>query len=206
MVQPPGDAPGVIEIGVCYSGNPSLLDQALAPLRAIGQPLSDTVAPVDYVALQRAGDMTDPRTITGYVKSGFIRRLGPELVTAIIDGFRPDPRRTTMLFFQQSSGAIARVRPDATAFSQRDAFANMLAASVWPFGEDGSEHIRATREYWSGLERFTYGFYVNDLEPDATAASIQATYQQNHERLVAVKNRYDPTNLFRMNANVKPTV
>jgi hypothetical protein len=206
MVQPPGDAPGVIEISVCYSGNPSLLSQALAPLRAIGRPLSDTVGPVDYVALQRSGDYTDPRAITGYVKSGFVRRLGPDLVTAIVDGFRPDPRRTTALFFQQASGAIARVAPDATAFSQRDAFANMLALASWRFGEDGTEHIQATREYWSGLERFTYGFYVNDLEPDMTAAAIQSTYRQNHERLVAVKNRYDPTNLFRMNANVKPTV
>jgi FAD/FMN-containing dehydrogenase len=206
MVQPPGDAPGVIDIGVCYSGSASLLGRALAPLRAIGRPLTDTIGPMDYVALQRAGDMTDPRTITGYVKSGFIRRLEPDLVDAVVDGFRPDPRRTTALFFQQSTGAISRVSPDATAFSQRDALANMVAASMWPFGQDGSEHIAATRAYWSTLERFTYGFYVNDLEPDETAARIQATYRQNYERLVAVKNRYDPTNLFRMNANVKPTV
>ncbi|HSJ15638.1 MAG TPA: BBE domain-containing protein, partial [Longimicrobiales bacterium] len=96
--------------------------------------------------------------------------------------------------------------PEATAFVQRDAFANLLTAVGWRFGEDPAEHIAAARAYWSRLEPFTHGFYVNDLEPDHTAAAIQANYRQNHARLVAVKNRYDPTNLFRLNANVKPSV
>jgi hypothetical protein len=82
----------------------------------------------------------------------------------------------------------------------------MLATSAWPFGQDGAAHMQAIREYWSSLERFTHGFYVNDLELDHNAAAIQANYRANHDRLVAVKNQYDPTNLFRMNANVKPTV
>jgi hypothetical protein len=127
-------------------------------------------------------------------------------VTALVDGFPADPGRMTSVFFQMSGGAIARVAPDATAFPQRDVFANMLSMSAWPFGQDGSAHMQAIREYWSTLEPFTHGFYVNDLETEHTAAAIQANYRANHDRLVAVKNRYDPTNLFRMNANVKPTV
>jgi hypothetical protein len=111
----------------------------------------------------------------------------------------------TALFFQVGGGAIARVPPDATAFAQRDIFANMLTISGWRFGDDPTEHIQATRAYWSELEPHTNGFYVNDLVPDATVAAIQANYRQNHERLVAVKNQYDPTNLFRLNANVKPS-
>jgi hypothetical protein len=82
----------------------------------------------------------------------------------------------------------------------------MLTAASWRFGvDDPTDHIAATREYWTALEPFTHGFYVNDLELEATAAAIQANYRQNHERLVAVKNTYDPGNLFRLNANVKPT-
>jgi FAD/FMN-containing dehydrogenase len=206
MAQPPGEQPGVVFFGVCYSGPQSGLEKALAPLRSLGTPLADQVGPIDYCALQRSGDSNDPRAEGLYLKGGFIMGLGPELISAIVDGFRPDPRRMSLLFFQQGGGAIARVPAEATAFAQRDIFANMLVLNGWRFGEDATDHIQAAREHWNELERFTYGFYVNDLLPDATAAAIQANYRQNHARLVQVKNQYDPTNLFRMNANIRPTV
>jgi FAD/FMN-containing dehydrogenase len=206
MAQPPGGAPGAVVVPVVYSGAPNGLDRAMAPLRALGKPLADTVGPMDYPALQRSGDLSDPRAQGVYLKTGFIPRLAGDLASAIVDSFPADPSRMTALFFQMGGGAIARVSPDATAFSQRDVFANMLATSAWPFGQDGAAHMQAIREYWSSLERFTHGFYVNDLELDHNAAAIQANYRANHDRLVAVKNQYDPTNLFRMNANVKPTV
>jgi hypothetical protein len=205
MVQPPQGEAGVIMVPVCYCGEPGGLDRALAPLRALGTPLTDNIRPMDYTALQRSGDVSDPRAQGIYLKAGFIPRLDGDLVAAIVDGFPAHPSRMTSIFFQMGGGAIARVPSTATAFSQRDIFANMLAVSAWPIDQDGSAHMQAIREYWGSLERFTHGFYVNDLEPDHTAAAIQANYRANHDRLVAVKNTYDATNLFRMNANVKPT-
>lgn len=204
LVQPPGGEPGIIAIEVCYCGPESGADHALDPLRALGTPLSNTVGPMAYTALQRSGDVDDPRALGFYLKGGFIPRLGPDLVAAILEGFPGHRSRMTSIFFQQSGGAIQRVAPDATAFSQRDVFSNMLMVSGWRFGEDASAHMQAIREYWAKLEPFTHGFYVNDLEPEHTAATIRENYRQNHDRLVAVKNRYDPTNLFRMNANVRP--
>jgi FAD/FMN-containing dehydrogenase len=206
MVKPPGDEPGVAVVEVCWSGEEAGVERALAPIRALGTPLADGAKPIDYVALQKSGDIQDPRAMAAYLKSGFIPDLSRQLIDAMIDEFRPDPRRATVAFFQLGGGAIARVAPNATAFSQRDAFANLLATAVWPFGQDGAMHIQETRQYWSKLEPFTHGFYVNDLDPDMTAAVIQANYRQNHDRLVTVKNRYDPRNLFRLNANVKPTM
>jgi FAD/FMN-containing dehydrogenase len=206
MAQPPGEQPGVVLFDVCYSGPESGLEEALAPLKSLGTPLADGVKPVDYRALQKSGDSDDPRSEGLYLKGGFIPRLGPELVTAIVDGFRPDPRRSTVLFFQPGGGAIARVPVESTAFPHRDIFANMLVLNGWRFGEDATDHIQAARDHWKQLERFTYGFYVNDLLPDASAAAIQANYRQNLQRLVKVKNQFDPTNLFRMNANIPPTV
>jgi hypothetical protein len=206
LSQPPGGEAGATVVDLCYCGEDGALDAALAPLRALGTPLADTVAPMDYTVVQRSGDVEDPRALGMYLKGGFIPRLGADLVSAIVDGFPAHPSRMTAIFFQQSGGAIARVAPDATAFSQRDVFANMLTMSGWRFGEEPSAHMQAIRDYWSTLERFTHGFYVNDLEPDHTTAAIQANYRANHDRLVAVKNTYDPTNLFRMNANVQPTV
>jgi FAD/FMN-containing dehydrogenase len=206
MAIPPGGAAGVVAFPVCYSGPPRDVERVLAPLRALGTPVADTVAAMDYVAVQRSGDISDPRAQAVYLKSGFIPAMPRELVTAIVDRFQGHPARGTAIFFQLGGGAIGRVPADATAFAQRDIFANMLSAVDWRMGDDGAQHIQWIRQYWAGLEPFTHGFYVNDLEADATAAAIQANYRQNHDRLVAVKNKYDPKNLFRLNANVKPTV
>ena len=82
----------------------------------------------------------------------------------------------------------------------------ILASVAWPHGADPSAHIAWCRQYWTELEPFTYGFYTNDEDNDLTAQQIASNYRTNLERLVAVKNRYDPNNLFRLNANVVPTV
>ena len=206
VAQPPGGAPGVTGFAVCYSGRPGQADRALAPLRAIGTPLVDDVAPMDYVALQRSGDIDDPRARAQYLKSGFIPEMPTGLVDAIVDGFEGAPGRTTQLIFQQSGGAIARTPADAAAFSQRDAIANMIAAVDWPAGSEAAEHIEWIRGFWEPLEPYTTGFYVNDASPDATRMATVQAYRQNHTRLVQVKNRYDPGNLFRLNSNVEPTV
>ena len=206
MLQPPGGPPGMVGFGVCYSGPPSRADRALAPVRRLGTPVVDGVTGMDYVALQRAHDSDDPRAVAQYLKSGFVAEIPADLVTAIVEGFEGHPQRHTQLVFQQSGGAIGRVAPGATAFPQRDAQANMLASVGWPHGSDPSGHIAWCRQFWTELEPFTHGFYSNDGDPDATVQAVASNFRQNLERLVAVKNRYDPSNLFRLNANVEPTV
>jgi FAD/FMN-containing dehydrogenase len=206
MFVPGGGGAAMALFGVCYSGPPGEADRVLAPLRRLGTPLADTVQPIDYVALQRSGDMDDPRASGQYVKSGFVAETPDALISAMIDNIEQHPTRMTQVFFQQSGGAINRVATDATAFAQRDVIANMLCFVNWRHGEDPADHIQWIREYWQRLDRFTHGFYVNDIEDEHTAADVRANYRRNHERLVAVKNRYDPMNLFRLNANVQPTV
>ncbi len=204
MVAPPGGADGIVSLSACYSGPPSEAARALDPIRRLGQPLADTIGPIDYAALQRSGDTTDPRAMGSYLKSGFTTRITPELITTILQGFEPHPGRATLLFTQHCGGAIARVAPEAAAFAQRDAQHNLLTAVAWKSGDDSAPHMRWARQFWSTVERFTTGFYVNEVA-DESAGVINANYRQNYQRLVAVKNKYDPTNLFRLNANVKPT-
>jgi FAD/FMN-containing dehydrogenase len=206
IMHPPGGVEGMAYLDVVYCGPPERAERALAPIRAL-RPAADDIGPIDYVALQRSGDISDPRAIAMYVKSGFLQSMPDGLVSAIVEGLRPHPGRVTTVAFQQSGGAISRVSPGATALSQRDARGNMLAFVGWPNdGSDPSEHVAYIREFWTALEPFTYGFYVNDLETEMTAAQVQANYRGNFERLVQVKNRYDPQNLFRLNANIQPTV
>jgi FAD/FMN-containing dehydrogenase len=201
---PPGGADGLAGFEVCWSGPHEEAERALAPIRRLGTPLVDEVRAMDYLAIQRSGDISDPRAQGMYIKSGFVPGITPELVRAIVEPFRGHPARATVLFLQQSGGAIARVAPDATAFPQRDVLGNMLCIVGWRHGDDPREHVRWIQEYWGGLEPHTQGFYTNDLEVEHSAYAIQINYRQNHERLVAVKNRYDPRNLFRLNANVAP--
>ena len=204
LVIPPGGREGNIYLEVCYSGAAKDLDAAIAPIRKLGTPASENLRAVDYVEAQRANDTGDNRAIASYLKGGFVSKFSPDLAGAIVDNMVGDPKRTTILFFQHCGGATNRVAENATAFAQRDALANMMAVTAWRAGEEAGPHIESTRKYWAALEPYTRGFYVNDLAREVTAAEINANFRGNHSRLVEVKKKYDPTNLFRLNANVKP--
>jgi hypothetical protein len=204
MTAPAGGKDGSFVIHVCYSGAASDADRVLAPLRKLGTPLADTIKPVDYVQLQRAWDNTDPRNEGEYLKSGFINDFPPPLVSALIDGFQADPQRATTVFFQHSGGAIGRVAPDATAFPHRRSRLNMFAVVTWGLEHEAAPHVKYVKDYWSALQPFTDGYYTNEVANEAQRL-VDANYQGNIERLVQLKNKYDPGNLFRLNANVKPT-
>jgi FAD/FMN-containing dehydrogenase len=205
MELPPGGGDGVVGLNICYSGPAAGADAALAPIRKLGTPTADDIKTTDYVALQRAHDMTDPRAVGMYLKGGFVSAIPKNLVDVILDGFEAHPARSTQVFFQHSGGAIGRVANDATAFAHRNAKANLMALVGWKFGDDPSEHTRWIKQYWATLEPFTDGFYTNDTDPNLPAVAVDANYGENYPRLVKLKNQYDPTNLFRLNANVKPT-
>jgi FAD/FMN-containing dehydrogenase len=205
MMLPAGGAPGIVELEVCYSGPREKADAALAPLRKLGKPERDTIGVNDYLHVQRWNDSDDSRAIASYLKGGFITQMPGKLVSAIVDNFEGHPARTTVLFFQHCGGAASRRDEGATAFAQRNSVANMMAVSAWRQGtEDVSVHMQATRKYWSTLEPFTHGFYVNDLAREATSKDINENFRGNYQRLLAIKKTYDPTNLFRLNANVQP--
>lgn len=200
---PPG-GDRVCGVSVCYSGPPAGLDRLLAPIRGLATPLNDGVRPIEYVELQASTDEKDPRALGTYVKSGFTSEFSADMVRAVVEGIRPDPARATMFLTQHSGGAIGRVPTEATAFAHRYARFNTLAIVAWPAATDGAPHMAWARGYWASIERFTRGFYTNEVADESTAV-INANYGSNYRRLVEVKNRYDPTNLFRLNANVRPT-
>lgn len=201
---PVGSADGVVMLHACYSGPREKAEKVLAPLYKAGTPVKDGIRPIDYVAIQRSHDNLDPRNHAEYLKSGFINEFPDALVEVIAENFEGFVERGTMLLFQHSGGAIGRVPVDATAFAQRRSLANMLFFVEWPLAESPDQHIAYLREQWSRLEPFTDGWYSNEVHDEA-ARVVDRNYQGNHARLVQVKDRYDPGNLFRLNANVLPS-
>jgi len=194
-----------VGIHACYSGPPANAENVLAPLRKLGTPIADTITAMDYVAIQRSWDNADPRNEGEYLKSGFINDFPSELVDSLIDGFEPDQDRKTTVFFQHSGGAIGRTPANATAFAHRKSQHNMFAVVSWSLDQDRTPHVKYIRDYWNGLAHHTDGYYTNESS-DEPASKVHANYQGNFERLLALKNRYDPGNLFRLNANIVPTV
>lgn len=197
-----GKPPGVV-ISVVWSGDPARTEDIFAPIRKAGTVVNESVAPMDYVALQRSGDYDDPRAFSGYMKSGFTGVLTPGLIDNLVDNFDAAPNRATRVIFQQSGGIIGRVAPEATAFAHRESKHNMLSFVSWKFGEDGADHVRYIKSHWANLEKYTQGFYTNDLFGEGQEV-VNANYRGNYQRLVKVKKAYDPGNLFRLNANIRP--
>jgi len=189
---------------VCYSGPAKDFEKVMAPIRTLGKPVFESIAPVDYVAIQRSWDDTDPRNDGKYMKAGFIDDFPPDLVDKLIDNFESHPDRDTQVYFQQSGGAIGRVAADATAFAHRKSAANMISFVTWDADDDATPHVDYIRKYWNSVEDYTDGWYTNEIS-DETQQMQHANYQGNFERLLKVKKQYDPGNLFRLNSNIDPT-
>lgn len=204
VAYPAGGRTPVCGFDVCWSGASRDAERVLAPLRAVGTPLRDSVRAIDYVALQRSSDQTDPRSLGNYTKSGFTTEIGDATIDAILRGLTSDPKRSGIVYFQHCGGAIERVDAAATAFPFRYAKQNMMVFSSWKAGEDSAAPIAWAREFWKTLEPATRGFYINEVGGDEGAARLNANYLGNYPRLAQVKRRYDPRNLFRLNANITP--
>jgi len=200
-----GKEDGIAILHACYSGPESEAAKVLAPIYKAGTPVNDGIKSIDYVALQSSWDNTDPRNTGSYLKSGFVNNIPDTLVSTITQNFKAYNERGTTMFFQHSGGAIGRVPAGATAFAHRKSVANMFAVVEWPLAESRDSHVRYIKEYWKDFEPFIDGWYTNEIA-DHADKSVNKNYQGNFARLLKVKNKYDPTNLFRLNANVKPTV
>jgi FAD/FMN-containing dehydrogenase len=198
---PAGGEDGVCGVNLCYSGPAEKADAVLAPIRKVGTAILDTVTSIDYVELQRSGDNADPRQVGEYLKSGFVNEIPNALIDNLVNEFQQHPDRDFVIFFQHSGGAIGRVPTEATAFAHRKSVANLLCFLSWDLAIDGAPHVAYLKDYWSKVERYTDGYYTNEVSNEPQAV-VNSNYQGNFERLLKVKQKYDPINLFRLNANI----
>jgi FAD/FMN-containing dehydrogenase len=194
-----------IAVEAVWSGNPKDADKALGTLRSVAKPLADTVKMIPYTSFQKRGDNSNRHGIRQYMKSGLVSDFSEALVDEVIEIYRPNPMAN--FFFMQAGGAVSRVKPTDTAFPHRSAHCNMMCWNKWfdpETSKQRAQRIADVKADWAILEPFTHGFYVN-LNDDSEKKT-HSNYGSNYGRLVEVKNKYDPTNLLKLNANIQPTI
>ena len=201
------DGPPVFAVAGCYCGALSDGEKVLQPLRKFGSPIADAFAPLSYIQMQSMFEAFFPPGRYVYTKSNFFRDLSDEAIDTLVQYVGKSPSPLTFApFIEHWHGVATRVAPTDTAFPHRQYSWNFLAWSMWVNPDESETNIQWTRECWEAVRPFlvagSYGNYVTD-EGEAIA---REAYGPNYDRLVVLKNKYDPTNFFRMNHNVKPTV
>ena len=201
------DGDPVAVIVAAYIGDLTAGEKAVASLRKFGPPLVDTIAPMSYVALNTLFDAAFPYGgVQRYWKSSFLKELGDDMLDIVVARSAKFLSPMSNVLFFHIHGAATRVDRDATAFGLRDDQWDYDVISQWTDTAQSAGHVQWTREFWSAVEPFASGqVYVNHLDAEE-GTRIRAAYTHGYERLVALKNKYDPTNLFRLNQNIRPTL
>ncbi len=195
----------ITNIEVCWAGDHAEGEAWLKGLRAFGNPVKDSIGPMPYVRMQTSFDELLANGLYYYAKNGFLTGIDDAGIDRVLDVFQRNPGLFS-LFFDPCDGAYQRVAADATAFPNRDAMYWLGLVAVWPTPDGADTKIAQIRAAWKELEPLTKGFYTNLSDPDTTMAGYRENYGANFERLVALKAKYDPMNLFRLNANVPPKI
>jgi FAD/FMN-containing dehydrogenase len=193
----------VIGVVVVWSGDLADGERAIAPLRRIGTPLADVVRPAPYVGLQSMLDGGAPHGMHYYWKSHRLGGLSDDVIEALL------ARAELLVPGAQiqgwaMGGAVSRVDPAATAVGQREVGLDVSFVGAWPPSIDGEAHKAWSRASWDALLPHSNGVYANFIS-DEGAAGVTAAYGDRVARLTALKDRYDATNVFRMNANIVPS-
>jgi hypothetical protein len=183
----------VAMIGACYAGAIEEGERVLRPLRACRTPLLDLVGPTPYVDFQSALDFTVPHGWNYYWKSTI---AGHAFSSS-------SPRSYVAMFHLQ--GAVNRVADGLTAFGNRQAAHAMTLDAVWRPGEGFGGHDTAwAKQFFAALSCFREGVYVNFLGGDEDSSRVREAYGHVYDRLVGLKTRYDPGNVFHYNQNIRP--
>jgi FAD/FMN-containing dehydrogenase len=193
-------------ISACYVGDHTAGKDILAPLLKFGSPIDSSLAAHPYVQIQSAGDSLFPRGRRYYWKAQFLHEISDGAIDALLEIYPKAPTPSARLIFQQVGGAIARIPSSESPYTNRDALYDCFPLAIWDYPADDQANIRWARELWSAVSPYsTGGVYANNLG-DEGEDRVRAAYGENYTRLVALKNKYDPTNFFRLNQNIRPTV
>jgi len=187
-----------------YAGPVEEGREIMQPLRDFDDPLLDTSGAQSYLALQTKFDPFLPAGDRYFWKSRYLADLSDDAIDTAVEQMTRCPSPRTIVTVRARGGAIARVDPAETAFPDRDSPYMISIDSTWTDPADDEANVEWTREFWAAMEPFSSaGVHLNFAMAEGEDV-LRATFGENYERLVAVKNTYDPENLFRVNQNIRP--
>ncbi len=191
----------------CYNGSEADGIRAMQPVReALPQPILDGMMQMPFVDLQALFDPLLPKGLQWYWKGDYVDDLSDAAIAAHAEYGSKTPSELSLMHLYPIDGAVHDVAPDATAWGARRARWSMVIAGIDPDPNKAPELRRWASEYWAAVHKHNPhgGGYINFMMADESEARVRAAYGANYERLVAVKRKFDPTNLFRVNHNIRP--
>jgi FAD/FMN-containing dehydrogenase len=189
----------------CYCGPLSSGDGIVKDLKTFGPPVVDTVGPMPYATINQFLDPGFPRGALNYWKSSFLAAMSDDVIDTMIDCYARVPSTMSAIAVERWQGAATRVSVGDTAFPHRAAGYNILVLSQWTNPADTERNIAWTRESYAAMRPFiASGRYVNYLDDDEAGDPAAEAYGPNYARLRELKTRFDPTNFFHMNQNIRP--
>ena len=202
---PDGSGMKLAAIVVAHCGDLASGEKALAPFKAFGPPVMDALGPIPYAALNTMLDGGFPKGALNYWKSSFLSTLSDEAIAALIDAFAACPTPMGSMLLEHFHGAVTRVPVEATAYAQRAESYNLGIFGEWMDPAQTSGCIAWTRNTYDAMKPFQAARrYLNYLGDDESKDSVAIAYGPNYARLRALKTKYDPGNLFRLNQNIPP--
>jgi FAD/FMN-containing dehydrogenase len=191
-------------VAACFNGPADEGEQALKPLRDVAPVFAEHVGQMPYHALNSAFDALHGPGLQHYWKANFVTELTDEAIAAHLEYGPKAPAVNTAVHIYPINGACHRVAPGDTAFAYRDASFATVIAGMWPDPADNEQNIGWVRDYYDATAPHSEaGGYINFMAGD-DQERIRANYKGNYDRLVEVKRRYDPGNLFHLNQNILP--
>jgi FAD binding domain/Berberine and berberine like len=199
------DGVPAIAINLCFCGSLDAGERLVEPVRKFGSPLVDLIRPKPYLKVVTSAGAPASAGRNYYEKARTLKGLSDEAIETIADYGAASTSPYSLVLIQHVHGAASRVSPTETAFALREESYVISMLAAWDGGE-AERHIAWARACWRALLPFaSSGVYVNFLGNEGEER-VRAAYSVNYERLVALKNTYDPTNFFSLNQNIRPTV
>ena len=194
----------ILVLAVCYSGDAKEGERVAKPLRSFGKPIADIIGLMPFIAWQTILDPLLAPGMRNYWKSHDFREVSDGLIDTLIAHARKIPDPQTEIAFVQLGEGVTKVSKDATAYTHRDAAFVMNVHGRWDNPANDTKCIAWARELFEAATPFaTGGAYVNFMTQDEQVR-VRSAYGSNYDRLVKLKKKYDPNNLFRLNQNIQP--
>ena len=190
----------------CYNGSAELGEKAMAPiLKDLPPPLFNWMQEMPFPALQSLFDPFLPKGLQWYWKGDYVKTLPDEAIEVHLAQAANAPSELSLMHLYPIDGAVHRVGKDETAWGARNSTWSMVIAGIDPSPQKAAELQRWSKSYWEAVHPFNSdGGYVNFMMEDEGEGRIKASYGDNFERLGALKRKFDPSNLFRVNQNIAP--